>query len=185
MWPESTALADGLKLIAARGRLMQRVSGRGAMAAVMAGEEQVREALEGLAGQVSLAAVNAPQSVVISGYEDGVAIAEERLKKAGVRVERLRVSHGFHSPQMAEMRASIRGYCGRDRLCRPSGEAAIECDGGERTATRGYPRRVLAAASTGAGAVSSGDGGTATVRTARIYRSGAGHNPARAGATVH
>ena len=106
------SLADGLKLIAARGRLMQRVSGRGAMAAVMAGEEQVREALEGLAGQVSLAAVNAPQSVVISGYEDGVAIAEERLKKAGVRVERLRVSHGFHSPQMAEMEQAFEAIAG-------------------------------------------------------------------------
>ena len=97
------SLADGLKLIAARARLMQKVIGRGAMAAVMAREERVREALKGLEARVSIAGLNAPESVVISGYEEEVGIAEERLKKAGVRVQRLVVSHGFHSPQMAEM----------------------------------------------------------------------------------
>ncbi len=45
------SLADGMKLIAARARLMQKVSGRGAMAAVMAREERVREALKGLEAQ--------------------------------------------------------------------------------------------------------------------------------------
>jgi acyl transferase domain-containing protein len=69
----------------------------------MCGEEGVREALAGLEERVSIAGMNAPEGVVISGYEEEVGIAEERLKKAGVRVQRLVVSHGFHSPQMAEM----------------------------------------------------------------------------------
>ena len=101
------SLADGLKLIAARARLMQGVSGQGAMVAVMASENQVRLSLAGLEERVTIAALNAPESVVISGYEEEISIAEERLRSAGVRAQRLAVSHGFHSPQMAEMEAAF------------------------------------------------------------------------------
>jgi len=100
-------LADGLKLIAARARLMQNVRGRGAMAAVMASEAQVRDALVGLETRVSIAGLNAPESVVISGCENELALAEQKLIQAGVRVQRLAVSHAFHSPQMAEMEAEF------------------------------------------------------------------------------
>ncbi|HEX3377797.1 MAG TPA: type I polyketide synthase, partial [Candidatus Acidoferrales bacterium] len=103
------SLADGIKLMAARGRLMQGVSGRGAMAAVMAKEEGGREALRGLEERVSIAGLNGPESVVISGYAEEVEIAEERLKREEVRVQRLGVSHGFHSPRMAEMAEEFEG----------------------------------------------------------------------------
>ena len=97
------SLSDGLKLIAARGRLMQRISSQGAMAAVMTSEDQAREALKGLEERVSIASLNAPESVVISGFDRELAIAEDRLRQAGIRVLRLAVSHGFHSPQMHEI----------------------------------------------------------------------------------
>ncbi len=97
------SLADGLKLIARRGRLMQGVAGHGAMAAVHAPENCVREALRGLEQRVTIAAINAPESLVISGYEQELHIAEQRLKETGVNVQRLNVSHAFHSPQMGEM----------------------------------------------------------------------------------
>jgi acyl transferase domain-containing protein/NADPH:quinone reductase-like Zn-dependent oxidoreductase/acyl carrier protein len=97
------SLEDGLKLIAARGRLMQGVSGRGGMLALRASETQARAALAGLEKKVSLAAVNGPTSVVVAGYEEELAIVEQRLQESGVAVQRLTVSHGFHSPQMAEM----------------------------------------------------------------------------------
>ena len=106
------SLADGLKLIAARGRLMQALPGAGGMVAVAAAEERVREALRGLEGRVSVAAVNAPESVVISGYEGELKIAEERLKGVGIRVQRLAVSHGFHSPQMEAMEAEFEAMAG-------------------------------------------------------------------------
>ena len=113
------SLADGLKLIAARGRLMQEVTGEGGMAAVMAAEERVREALRGLEGRVSVAALNAPESVVISGYEGELKIAEERLKGVGIRVQRLAVSHGFHSPQMEAMEAEFEAMAGGIRYEAP------------------------------------------------------------------
>ncbi len=101
------SLDDGLKLIAARSRLMQAVPGQGAMAAVWASDQQVFEALCGLEERVSIAALNAPEHLVISGYAAELAVAEERLRKRGARVQRLPVSHGFHSPQMREMESAF------------------------------------------------------------------------------
>jgi acyl transferase domain-containing protein/acyl carrier protein len=101
------SLGDGLKLIARRGRLMQAVGGQGAMAAVEASEIRVGEALRGLEERVTVAAINAPEQTVISGYEGELRIVEQRLMESGVRVHRLKVSHGFHSPQMREMEAAF------------------------------------------------------------------------------
>ncbi len=97
------SLGDGLKLIARRGRLMQNVAGHGAMAAVHAPENGIRDALRGLEQRVTIAAINGPESLVISGYEQELHIAEQRLMESGVSVQRLNVSHAFHSPQMREM----------------------------------------------------------------------------------
>ena len=97
------SLEDGLEFIAARGRLMSGAGGSGGMTAVFASEERVREALSDLTDRVSLAALNAPEGVVASGYTEALEIVEQRLRNQGVRVQRLNVSHAFHSPQMDEI----------------------------------------------------------------------------------
>jgi malonyl CoA-acyl carrier protein transacylase/SAM-dependent methyltransferase len=100
-------LEAGLQLIAARGRLMQACAGEGVMSAVRASAARVQPALRGLESRVSLGAVNAPESVVISGYGKEVEEVERRLRAEGVECKRLAVSHGFHSPQMDEMQAAF------------------------------------------------------------------------------
>lgn len=127
-------LADGLKLIARRAALMQAVRGRGAMAAVMASESQVREALHGLESQVLIAALNAPESQVISGYEEAVEIAEQRLKRSGVHLQRLPVSHAFHSPQMAEMEMAFEEVARGVRFSPPRVELVSSVTGKSVTA---------------------------------------------------
>jgi acyl transferase domain-containing protein/acyl carrier protein len=112
-------LGEGLQLIALRGRLMQAAKGRGAMAAVRAGEDRVRLALGGLEGRVTVAAINAPESVVISGYEAEVEEAGRRLSGEGIGVQRLSVSHGFHSPQMEEMEEEFAAAAGEVRWKEP------------------------------------------------------------------
>lgn len=94
------SLEDGLKLIAARGRLMSRLPAGGQMLAVFAQEDTVQTAIADYSHLVSIAAVNAPGQIVISG--DGAAIEkiQATLKANGVKTRPLVVSHAFHSPLM-------------------------------------------------------------------------------------
>jgi acyl transferase domain-containing protein/NADPH:quinone reductase-like Zn-dependent oxidoreductase len=95
-------LEDALKLVAARGRLIQALPSGGEMAAVFAGEAQLRQLLADAKG-VSIAAVNAPDNVVISGDKRAIQDALARLKADGVESQRLVVSHAFHSHLMEPM----------------------------------------------------------------------------------
>jgi acyl transferase domain-containing protein len=96
-------LEDGLRLIAARVRLMQALESGGAMAAVMAGPDQVSERMAKWGKRVSIAAYNGPRNTVISGDEDAVEAVLARLSHDGVDSQRLEVSHAFHSARMDPM----------------------------------------------------------------------------------
>jgi malonyl CoA-acyl carrier protein transacylase len=91
------------RLVAARGRLMGALPRGGAMVAVHADEATVQGVVGAVGGAVGIAAVNGPESVVVSGAAAAVGAVVEGLTAAGVRSQGLRVSHAFHSALMEPM----------------------------------------------------------------------------------
>ncbi|MEB3341934.1 SDR family NAD(P)-dependent oxidoreductase [Okeania sp.] len=97
------SLEDGLKLIATRGRLMQQLPAGGEMVSVMASESKVESVITPYTDKVAIAAINGPQSIVISGAAPEVKDIISSLKSEGIKAKKLQVSHAFHSPLMEPM----------------------------------------------------------------------------------
>ena len=101
------SLEDGLKLIAERGKLMQALPQTGKMVAVFAELDTVTKAIAPWQDKVSIAAINSPQSIVISGEETALAKVINNLESQEVKTQKLNVSHAFHSPLMQPILAEF------------------------------------------------------------------------------
>ena len=103
------SLADALRLVAVRGRLMEEMP-EGVMLSLPLPESQVRPMLR--AG-VWLAAVNAPSSCVVAGSAEAIAAFETQLAHDGLEGQRLHTSHAFHSglmdPAVSRFVEAVRG----------------------------------------------------------------------------
>ncbi|HEV7589821.1 MAG TPA: amino acid adenylation domain-containing protein, partial [Longimicrobium sp.] len=106
-------LEAALRLVAARGRLMQSLPG-GAMLAVPLPEAEVRALLP---ATVSLAAVNSPSHCVVSGETVDVDALETALAGRDVAARRLHTSHAFHS---AAMDPVLDAFAAEVRQARPA-----------------------------------------------------------------
>nr|VFJ43004.1 MAG: Acyl transferase domain-containing protein [Candidatus Kentron sp. DK] len=104
-------LEDALKLIAARGRLMQTLCQPGDMLALQMSETEALALIaprnEKSGDILSLAAINGPVSVVVSGEPGAVAALKTSLDEQGIKARALSVSHAFHSAMMAPMLAEF------------------------------------------------------------------------------
>ena len=125
---------DGLRLIAARGRLMQEKCARGRMAAIMAEPERVAEEVEAGGGEVAIAALNGPRNTVISGRGEAVEEIVRKLKAKGIEAKPLTVSHAFHSPLMEPMLEEFRRVAEGIRYAPPQLEIISNLSGEEATA---------------------------------------------------
>ncbi|MGW6741582.1 type I polyketide synthase [Streptomyces sp. NPDC055025] len=106
-------LDDATALVAARARLMRELPSGGAMVAVEASPDEVATLIADRADRMSVAAVNGPAAIVLSGDEDAVREVTAELAGRGRRTKRLKVSHAFHSPRMTPMLAAFRAEAER------------------------------------------------------------------------
>jgi acyl transferase domain-containing protein len=89
-------LEDAVKLVALRGRLMQQQP-TGAMLSVALSEANLQPWIDTFAGEIALAAVNAPELCVVSGTTAAIAQLQQKLT---VPTRILHTSHAFHSAMM-------------------------------------------------------------------------------------
>jgi len=120
------SLEEGLRLVAARGRLMQALPEGGGMVAVMASVEHVSGMLpEG----VAVAAVNGPEATVISGKLASLESVTAVLTERGIKTKPLPVSHAFHSALMEPMLAEFRAVATTVNYARPQMELIANVTG--------------------------------------------------------
>nr|WP_246432816.1 type I polyketide synthase [Rhodopseudomonas rhenobacensis] len=89
-----------LDVVAARGRLMGALPGDGEMAAVFAPIARVAPLLDRFGARLDIAALNAPDEVVVSGDKAAIASLLTDLDAAGISCQRIATSHAFHSHLM-------------------------------------------------------------------------------------
>ncbi|MBK7948349.1 MAG: acyltransferase domain-containing protein [Deltaproteobacteria bacterium] len=104
-------LEDLARIACERGRMVARAAGRGAMAVVSLGRDEVARRLADGTPGVEIAGSNSPTTTILSGDAPAVAAAVEAFEAEGVFARRLEVdfaSHCFHmDPVVEPFRAAI------------------------------------------------------------------------------
>ncbi len=102
---------DGMRLVGARGAITQSRARSGLMAVIFATEEDVAPVVADKGEGVSVAAINAPEVVVISGEADAVTEVLTDFDARGVNAKVLHISHPFHSvcidPMLNELEKAV------------------------------------------------------------------------------
>ncbi len=116
---------DGVRLVAARARLMDERARPGFMASVSADRDLIDAVLEGYRDAVAVAAWNGPRQIVLSGLAAGMEAVLARLAEQGVRCQRLVAPHAFHSPAIDPMLAAFEELVGSVDLQPPRIELVV------------------------------------------------------------
>jgi acyl transferase domain-containing protein/acyl carrier protein len=103
------SLEDAVRVVVCRGRQLQGATGLGKMAAAELTPTEAEAIVGDYEGQVELAAINAPESVTLSGEADPLAQILIALEKDEKFCQLLPVNYAFHSPQVAPFAVQLRG----------------------------------------------------------------------------
>jgi len=115
------SLEDGLKLIAARGYLMQTLCDKGDMLVLSVDENKAAAIIKPFAPDVSIAAINSPENVVISGRHETIDTIMAALSTdENIKTKLLPVSHAFHSSMMEAMLTEFERVAAEITYVKPS-----------------------------------------------------------------
>ncbi|RNL86221.1 type I polyketide synthase [Halostreptopolyspora alba] len=101
------SLRDAAKVVALRSRALVGLVGQGGMASVVESEDLVAQRLAPWNDRVSVAVVNGPQSVVVSGESAALDEFVDKMTAEGVQARRITVDYASHSGQMAQVRDQV------------------------------------------------------------------------------
>ncbi|MCU0286921.1 MAG: acyltransferase domain-containing protein, partial [Acidobacteria bacterium] len=113
------SLEDALKIVITRGHLMNNLE-RGAMLSVGMNETEITTILKEFDGELSIAAVNSPKHVVVSGRSETIEKLTQQLSAKNIFCKQLHTSHAFHSPMMEPIMTEFAAVVGKFKLNPPA-----------------------------------------------------------------
>ncbi|MFC8226425.1 SDR family NAD(P)-dependent oxidoreductase [Streptomyces sp. NPDC057287] len=115
--------SESAAVAALRSRALTALAGTGAMLSVAASEDTARAVLRETGAAVGIAAVNGPESTVVSGGTEAVARARAAFEDAGVRVRLIDVDYASHSDHVEALEEELRAVLPEpERLAAPSAD---------------------------------------------------------------
>nr|WP_020637975.1 type I polyketide synthase [Salinispora arenicola] len=103
------SLRDATKIVALRSKALVELIGHGSMASVAESADVVAQRLAPWRDRVSIAVVNGPRSVVVSGEPDALDEFVEKMKADDAQARRIPVDYASHSHQVARVRDQVVG----------------------------------------------------------------------------
>ncbi|MFI9503682.1 SDR family NAD(P)-dependent oxidoreductase [Nocardia sp. NPDC052566] len=101
------SLADGARVVALRSRALAELAGTGAMMSVALPRARVAELLAAWGARLSVAAVNGPAAVVVSGEATAVDELLAACAADGIRARRIEVDYASHSAQVERIESEL------------------------------------------------------------------------------
>jgi acyl transferase domain-containing protein/D-arabinose 1-dehydrogenase-like Zn-dependent alcohol dehydrogenase/acyl carrier protein len=105
------SLRDAARVVALRSHALARLAGHGGMVSVAAGAQRVEAQIERWGERISIAAVNGPESVVVSGDPEALEELLGECEADGLRARRIPVDYAAHSAQVQEIRTELLEAC--------------------------------------------------------------------------
>ena len=113
-------LPEAIRVVWHRGRIMQQATGLGRMASVGITEHEARELIKSQGNKLSIGAVNAPRSVVLSGETAALEIVLATLTAHNINHRMLPVQYAFHSAQMTRFGDELIAQLGEVKAAPPT-----------------------------------------------------------------
>ncbi|HEV8680877.1 MAG TPA: acyltransferase domain-containing protein, partial [Stellaceae bacterium] len=101
------SLGDAARVVVARSRHQERTRGNGRMAALALGSTAARELLDEIGSPLEIGAINAAQSVTLSGPEEAIDRVAAEARRRGLACRPLDLDFAFHSAAMDPIRDGL------------------------------------------------------------------------------
>ncbi|RLL70608.1 type I polyketide synthase [Streptomyces sp. Z26] len=101
------SIEDAARVVALRSQTITALAGRGGMVSVAKPRAEVDELIAGWEGRISVAAVNGPSAVVVSGDADALDELRAHCDEREIRARRIEVDYASHSAHVESIREAI------------------------------------------------------------------------------